>query len=48
MKDIYGNEVKNLSSALIVSNEEAKRLYKEQLEEDKVRVRHFLEPIIKL
>lgn len=48
MKDIYGNEVKDLSSAIIVSSTEAKRLHKEQLEEDKIRVRHHLKPVIKL
>tara|TARA_R110000787_G_scaffold253755_1_gene359137 strand:- start:1766 stop:1921 length:156 start_codon:yes stop_codon:yes gene_type:complete len=46
MKDIYGNKVKNLSSAIIVSSAEAKKLYKKQLEEDKIRVRHYLKPVI--
>tara|TARA_R110000737_G_C14396345_1_gene453336 strand:+ start:209 stop:394 length:186 start_codon:yes stop_codon:yes gene_type:complete len=46
MKDVYGNKVKDLSNCIIVSNVEAKRLYKEQLEEDKIRVRHYLKPII--
>jgi hypothetical protein len=47
MKDIYGNEVKNLRNAHIVSSKEAKRLYEHQLKEDKIRVRHNLTPVIK-
>jgi len=48
MKDVYGNKVKDLSSAIIVSSEEAERLYNKQIEEDKVRVRHHLDPVIKV
>tara|TARA_R110000851_G_scaffold296262_1_gene451325 strand:- start:1254 stop:1406 length:153 start_codon:yes stop_codon:yes gene_type:complete len=46
MKDIYGNKVKNLSSAVIVSNAEARLLYKKQIEEDKIRVKYNLKLII--
>ncbi len=48
MKDIYGNEVKNLKNANIVSTKEAEILYNKQLKEDQVRIRHGLKPIINL
>lgn len=46
MKDVYGNKVKSLSKAVIVSSEEATRLLRRQLKEDKIREKVGLKPII--
>lgn len=44
---IYGRPVKNLSTARIVSSEEAKRLVDLQRKEDIIRMRYGFEPLIK-
>jgi len=47
LKTVYGHDVKDLDTAIIVSSKEADRLRAVAREEDKVRKRYGLPPIMK-
>jgi len=47
LKTVYGHPVRDLENAVIVSHEEALRLYKVAKEGDKIRARFNLKPWIK-
>lgn len=46
LKTIYGHEVKDLSAITVVSAKEARRLLANAIEQDKVRARYGLPPIV--